>query len=63
MYCHGDLEPCSFGGRTCLISLLWLLLSSNCQLSGWDLQKIITLCRAFANALHAVIIFIIISFI
>ena len=32
---------------------------SNCQLSGWDLQKIITLVRAFTNGnvLTAVIIF------
>ena len=34
-------------------SFLWLLLSSNCQLNGRDLQKIIHLCLCirYANAL------------
>ena len=65
IYCHNEQEVSTIDAPLSdvswnlvvmvveLASFLCLLLSSNCQLSGWDLQKIITLVRAFAMRMHS----------
>ena len=64
---HAPLSDLSWSLVVIVVDLAWFCFAvivfrmhSNCQLSGRDLQKIITLVWAFANAnvLSAVIIFI-----
>ena len=73
IYCHTEwevstidapLSDVSWSLVVMVVELAWFLcwlLSSNCQLSGCDLQKIITLCRAFANYFYknSIILFIV----